>query len=71
VTHLGQALYFRGYVPGIITAVLVSLPYGLYLMKILSDRHITSPVTFVGLTLLRMALQVPLALLALAAATEL
>jgi hypothetical protein len=34
LTHLAQALYFRGYVPGVITALLVNLPYGIALMRV-------------------------------------
>ncbi|EIJ79870.1 hypothetical protein PB1_05877 [Bacillus methanolicus PB1] len=30
-THLGQCIAFRGYTPGVVTAVFVSLPYSLYL----------------------------------------
>jgi hypothetical protein len=33
LTHLAQALYFRGYVPGVITALLVNLPYGIALLR--------------------------------------
>jgi hypothetical protein len=33
LTHLAQALYFRGYVPGVITALLVNLTYGIVLLR--------------------------------------
>mgnify|MGYP002396019335 CR=1 FL=1 len=29
-THVGQAILFRGYAPGVVTAVLLALPYSLY-----------------------------------------
>ena len=70
VTHVMQALYFREYVPGVVTAVLISLPYGLILMTILSQSRITSRATFALLVLLGIGLQLPVTLLALAAATR-
>jgi len=30
-THLGQSLFIKSYTPGVVTALLVSLPYSLYL----------------------------------------
>ena len=37
-THLGQSIYLRRYTPGVVTAVIITLPYGLFLFyRLLSD----------------------------------
>jgi hypothetical protein len=70
VTHVGQALYFGGYVPGVATATLITIPYGWALMTVLARNGIATRATFGAMVLLGMVLQIPLAMLALAAATR-
>ncbi|GIO54815.1 HXXEE domain-containing protein [Paenibacillus cineris] len=36
-THVGQSIYLRRYTPGVVTAVLVTLPYSMYLFYRLLD----------------------------------
>ncbi|CAM4295736.1 MAG: HXXEE domain-containing protein [Paenibacillus macerans] len=41
-THLGQSLYLRKYTPGVVTAVLVVLPYTVYLFsRLLGEKWVT------------------------------
>ena len=68
VTHVAQAAYFRGYTPGVVTAVVILLPYGLALGRRLRASRLASPRLLAGAVGGGMLLQVPLALLALAAA---
>lgn len=68
--HVGQALYFGGYVPGIVTATLITIPYGWLLMIVLARNGIITRATFGSMVLLGMVLQLPLAMLALVAATR-
>jgi hypothetical protein len=63
VTHVAQAFYFRGYVPGLVTAVLVNLPYGLGLMRVLPRRRIVSRGVLGWMILLGMIIQVVAAIL--------
>ena len=67
VTHVAQAALFRGYTPGVVTAVLVSLPYGYALARALRGEGLASGRTLRVAFALGFALQVPLALLALLA----
>ena len=66
-THLVQALWFRGYTPGVATAALVVLPYGYALMRTLPRAGVVSAAGLRRAIIAGAALQVPLALLALAA----
>ncbi|MCM3699347.1 HXXEE domain-containing protein [Paenibacillus macerans] len=41
-THLGQSLYLKRYTPGVVTAVLVVLPYTTYLFsRMLAEKWVT------------------------------
>jgi hypothetical protein len=65
LTHLLQAAVFGGYTPGVVTAALVSLPYGWRAGRaLLQDAVVPGPLlaTLLGVGV---ALQVPLAWLAL------
>lgn len=41
-THIGQSIFMRRYTPGVVTAVLLSLPYSSYLFYRLLDADIAS-----------------------------
>jgi len=70
-THIGQALYFGGYAPGAVTAAVVVIPASLYLYRrILGAGLLTRRVAAWG-ALAGIALFVPAAVLALAAASAL
>jgi hypothetical protein len=60
LTHLGQALAFRGYTPGLITALLVVLPYGYGLGRELRAHRMLSPRAWVGFVTLGIVLQIPI-----------
>lgn len=62
LTHVGQALVFRGYTPGLATALLVVLPYGLALGRRLTSARLLSAVAWIGFVALGMVLQVPIIL---------
>ncbi|MEO8450343.1 MAG: HXXEE domain-containing protein [Gemmatimonadota bacterium] len=68
VTHGLQALAFRDYVPGLVTAILVSLPYGWGIARACLRGGIASRRKLLWIGGLGLILQVPLALLALLAA---
>jgi Protein of unknown function with HXXEE motif len=63
LTHLLQALYFRGYVPGAVTAALVNVPYGLVLLRVLPGRGIASRAMLGWMILLGLGIQVVIAVL--------
>lgn len=67
LTHLVQAAYFRGYTPGVVTALLVVLPYG-YLLgaRLLATGFITRR-TLLGAIAAGAVAQIPIAALALLA----
>jgi hypothetical protein len=60
LTHLGQALLFRGYTPGLITALLVVLPYGYGLGRELRSHRMLSTRGWAGFVALGIALQIPI-----------
>ena len=65
VTHLGAAVYFRGYVPGLITAVCPVLPLSLYVLYRMAGAGLTSG-GLIGLALLSaLILMYPIVRLAL------
>jgi hypothetical protein len=65
VSHLGQALLFRGYTPGLATALLVVLPYAFGLGRQLESAHMVSARAWAGFVALGIVLQVPIILLTL------
>jgi hypothetical protein len=68
ITHVLQAMYFRGYTPGVVTALLISIPYGMILARALIHLQLTTIGRFFGLVLIGLALQVPLIIFAFMAA---
>jgi hypothetical protein len=67
LTHPVQALLFRGYTPGVVTALLVALPYGYGVARAFRRASLLSPSSLRWLLLAGVLLQVPLVVLALAA----
>ncbi|KTD88054.1 HXXEE domain-containing protein [Paenibacillus etheri] len=57
-THLGQTIYLKMYTPGVVTAVLVVLPYSLYAYYRLLDDDVVS-VTDIGWSLVVVLLLLP------------
>jgi len=66
LTHPIQALLFRGYTPGVVTALLVALPYGYGVARGFRRAALLSASTLRWLLLAGVLLQVPLVILALA-----
>ena len=48
VTHVMQGVFFRGYTPGLVTAVLLVLPYGIMLGRALEASALASRRTWLG-----------------------
>ena len=67
ITHAAQAAWFGGYVPGVVTAVLVSVPWGIATARAYRRAELASPRMLIAAGSLGLLLQVPLALAALAA----
>jgi hypothetical protein len=67
VTHLAQAAYFGGYTPGVLSAIVIVLPYSAALGRSLSRKGIVTPRTCAAAVVAGALLQVPIALLAVAA----
>ena len=67
LAHGMQAAWLGGYTPGLVTAILLSLPYGFGVFRALHNAGIVTPTNVRWIVAMGMALQVPLALLALAA----
>lgn len=67
VTHLGQAAAFRGYTPGLVTAVLLVIPYGIGLGEQLRTVGMVSRRAWLGLIAFAALLQVPIVIGILAA----
>ena len=68
LTHVLQAAAIRGYTPGIVTAVFLVLPYGVGLERSLVASHLATRRTCLSALAAGAVLQVPLVLLAIAAA---
>ena len=60
VTHLAQAAVFRGYTPGLLTAVLLVIPYGIGLGEELRNSGLASRRTWLAMVALGALLQVPI-----------
>ncbi|WNS45637.1 HXXEE domain-containing protein [Paenibacillus sp. MMS20-IR301] len=58
-THLAQSVYLKRYTPGVVTAVLIALPYSMYAFYRLLNDHIVSKAD-IGWALLLMLLVTPL-----------
>jgi hypothetical protein len=71
ITHVLQSALFGGYTPGVVTAVLVSLPYGWLAGRALLAERVVSARTLGWCVTAGVASQVPLALLALTAGRRL
>jgi hypothetical protein len=65
VTHVGQGLLFRGYTPGIITALLLVLPYGYFLGRRLERAGLTTRRVWAWFVVAGAIAQVPLTALVL------
>ncbi|WP_336783800.1 HXXEE domain-containing protein [Paenibacillus illinoisensis] len=49
-THVGQSLYLRMYTPGVVSAVCITLPYGIYLLyRLLSQGIVTWAEVFLSI----------------------
>ena len=64
---MGQAIWFGGYVPGLMTALLVSMPYGLSAARAYRRAGLASVGELAAAGGLGLLLQMPLALAGLAA----
>ena len=62
--HVGQSVFFRAYTPGVITAVLVVLPYSLYGFHRLFAANLIDSNGFTTLVLVGALLFIPLVLVA-------
>jgi hypothetical protein len=60
VTHLMQAVYFREYTPGLATAVLLVLPYGLFLGRALQSSGLIKRNTWLRVIALGAIIQIPI-----------
>ena len=67
LTHVGQALYFRGYTPGVVTALLVSAPYALLLARALVRAKVITRGQALALLAFGVVIQIPIVIAALAA----
>jgi hypothetical protein len=67
LTHVLQAAAFRGYTPGILTAVCVVLPYGVGLNRSLIGSHLATRQACLLALAAGVVLQIPLVLMAIAA----
>ncbi len=67
LTHLAQAAFFRGYTPGVVTALFVVLPYGYLLGERLQASGLVPRRTWLAAVAVGTVAQVPIAVLALLA----
>ena len=66
-THLAQAAYFRSYTPGVVTALLLVLPYGYCLGARLLAAGLVTQRALIGAVAVGAVAQIPIAALALLA----
>jgi hypothetical protein len=64
-THVMQTAIFGGYTPGLVTALLVSLPYGWLAARALRRDHVVPPRLLVWMLAAGLLVQVPMVLLVL------
>jgi hypothetical protein len=65
ITHLLQFIFFKDYIPGILTSIFILFPYSVFTAKFLiTERELTLK-SFLVYLILGFVLQVPLALVAL------
>lgn len=67
VTHVGQAVYFGGYTPGIVTAVVLVVPYAVGLARALRDAGMVTRRQLAVLLTFGVVIQTPIAIAGLAA----
>lgn len=60
ITHLGQAALLRGYTPGVVTALLVVVPYGVLLGERLRRSGLVTRRSWMGAVAAGAVLQIPL-----------
>lgn len=65
ITHPAQALFVGGYVPGVVTAVLVVIPFGVLAWRRAIADGVTSRRAILPLFLAGLAIQLPIVVLAL------
>jgi hypothetical protein len=65
ITHVLQSALFVGYTPGVVTAILVSLPYGWFAGRMLVREGVVTRLVAAWCVVVGIVGQVPLALLAL------
>ena len=65
VGHLLQFIFFKGYVPGVITSIVIIFPYSIITLHYLLKEHILTKRRFLFLFIIGFTLQAPLAGLAL------
>jgi hypothetical protein len=70
-THLAQAIYFRGYTPGVFTAAVVVIPASLWMYRRLYRQRLLRPAAAAAQALLGLLLLIAAVLLALAAGAAL
>ncbi|SIA75582.1 Uncharacterised protein [Mycobacteroides abscessus subsp. abscessus] len=64
IGHLFQFIFFRSYVPGIVTSLLIIFPYSFFTAKQLIAERLLTVKRFLGYLVLGFVLQVPAALAA-------
>ena len=67
LTHLGQAAYFRSYTPGVVTALVLVLPYGYAFGRRLLESGLVTRRTLASVIAIGAVAQIPIAVLALLA----
>lgn len=65
IGHLLQFIFFKGYVPGVITSIFILYPFSFFTAKFLIREKIITKVRFLSYLLMGFVLQGPLALIAL------
>jgi Protein of unknown function with HXXEE motif len=65
IGHVLQAIYFRSYVPGVITTFVVVFPYCFVSLRFLLKHNLLSKTKFLVIFLVTFIFQAPLALMAL------
>lgn len=62
IAHVFQFIFFKGYVPGIMTTIMIIFPYSLFTLKILITERLVTFKRFIVYLLVGFVIQAPLAL---------
>lgn len=62
VAHVLQFIFFKGYVPGILTTIMIIFPYSLFTLKFLITERLVTLKRFISYLLAGFVIQAPLAL---------